>query len=128
MEMYKELGDQGHRDEGDWAIVLSGVPSNIIHVEREEDDRRAHIIPSNFADAEQEEDGAWRNHMAIGGQIEEGLSQVMDLFSQAYHNASNVSVLFAHSQYYKFVFRSCFFMRLPTCSNSCPCRGRRMKG
>jgi hypothetical protein len=100
----------------------------IAPAEREEvDDWRAYVIPSDFADAEREEGDAWRNHMAVGGQIEEGLSRVVDLFSRAYHNASNVSVLFAHSQYYKFVFRLCVFTRLPTCSNSYPCRGRRMK-
>ena len=66
-EMYEELGDQGHSDEGDWAIVQSGVPSEPTHAEREGDDWRAHIIPSDFADAEQEEGDAWRNHMAVGG-------------------------------------------------------------
>ena len=95
-EMYEELGDQGHSDEGDWAIVWSGVPSDIAHAKREEDDWRAHVAPSDFANAEREEDDAWRNHMAVGGQIEEGLSRTMDLFSKAYHDSSSVSVLFVH--------------------------------
>ena len=51
--------------------------------------------------------------MAIGCQIEEGLSRVMDLFSQAYHNASNVCVLFAHSRYYKYVSLICFLPLFP---------------
>ncbi|XP_039812117.1 uncharacterized protein LOC120675093 [Panicum virgatum] len=89
MEMYEEIGDQGHSDEDDWAIVRSGVPSDITHAEREEEDWWAHVVPSDFADAERQEDDAWRNHMAVGGQIEEGLSRVVDLFSQVYHNASN---------------------------------------
>ena len=67
----------------------------------------------HFADAEQEEGDAWHNHMAVGGQIEEGLSWVVDLFSKAYHDASNVSVLFAYSWYYKYVFLTCFLPPFP---------------
>ena len=122
--MYEELGGDNN-----WVIVQSGAPSDIAHTEHGGgSDWWAYTIPSDFADADQEEGDAWRNHMAVGGQIEEGLSRVMDLFLKAYHDSRNVSVPFAHSQYYKFVFCLCFFTRLPTCSNSCPCRGRIMKG
>ena len=125
--MYEELGDQGHSVEGDWAIVRSGVPSDIAHAEREGDDWRAHVVPSDFADAEREEGDAWRNHMAVGGQIEEGLSRIVDLFSKAYHDSSSVSVLFVHFRYCEFSFLSCLFTRLPIYSNCCPCRGRRTR-
>jgi hypothetical protein len=126
-EMYEELGDQGRSVEGDWAIVRSGVPSDIAHTEREGDDWRAHVVPSDFADAEREEGDAWRDHMAVGGQIEEGLSRIVDLFSKAYHDSSNVSVLFVHFRYCEFAFLSCLFTRLPIYSNCCPCRGRRTR-
>ena len=69
----------------------------------------------------------WRNHMTVGGQIEEGLSWAVDLFSKAFHDSSNVSVLFAHCRYYGHVFLLCFFTCLPIRSNCCPCRGRRTK-
>ena len=51
--------------------------------------------------------------MAVAGQIEEDLSQVVDLFSKAYHDASNVSVLFVYSQYYKHVFLTRFLPPFP---------------
>ena len=122
--MYKELGSDDN-----WAIVQSEAPSDIARTELGGGgDWRAYTIPSDFADAEQEEGDAWRNHMAVGGQIEEGLSRVVDLFSKVYHDSSNVSVLFAHFRYYGNVFFSCFFTRLPICSNCCPCRGRRTRG
>ena len=126
-EMNEELGDQGHSDESDWAIVRSGVPSDIAHAEREEDHWWAHVVPSDFADAEREEDDAWRNHMAVGGQIEEGLSRIVEFFSKAYHDSSSVSFLFVHFRYCEFAFLSCLFTRLPIYSNCCPCQGRRTR-
>ena len=90
--MYEELGSDDN-----WAIVQSGAPSDIARAEQGGGgDWRAYTIPSDFADAEQEEGDAWRNHMAIGSQIEEGLSREMDLFSKVYHDSSSVSVLFVH--------------------------------
>ena len=59
---------EGLGDEGDWAIVQSGAPSEPAHDEREEDsDWRTHVVPSDFADAEREEGDAWRHHMTVGG-------------------------------------------------------------
>jgi len=43
--MYEELGDDDN-----WAIVRSGVPSDITHTE-------------------QEGGNAWRNHMAVGARL-----------------------------------------------------------
>ena len=44
----------------DWVVVQSGVPSNFVHVEREEDDAwRARVIPLDFTHAEREERDAW---------------------------------------------------------------------
>ena len=122
-QMYEELGSDDN-----WVIIQSGAPSDIAHTEQGGGDWRAYTIRSDFADAEQEEGDTWRNHMAVGGQIEEGLSRIVDLFSKVYHDSSNVSVLFVHFRYCEFAFLSCLFTRLPTCSNSCPCRGRRVKG
>ena len=117
-QMYEELGSDDN-----WAIVQSGAPSDITCTEQGGGggDWRAYTIPSDFTDAEQEEGDAWRNHMAVGGQIEEGLSRIVDLFSKAYHDSSSVSVLFVHFRYCEFAFLSCLFTRLPIYSNCCPC-------
>ena len=70
-QLYEELGSDDN-----WAIVQSGAPSNIARTEQGGGgDWRAYTIPSDFADAEQDEGDAWRNHMAVGGQIEEGLPE-----------------------------------------------------
>ena len=108
-QVYEELGGDNN-----WVIVQSGAPSDIAQTEQGGGgDWRAYTIPSDFADAEREEGDAWRNHIAIGGQIEEYLSHIVDLFSKAYHDASNVSVLFTYSRYYKFVFLTCFIPPFP---------------
>ena len=68
--MYEELGSDDN-----WGIIQSGAPSDIARTEQGGGgDWRAYTIPSDFADAEQEEGDARCNHMAVGGQIEEGLS------------------------------------------------------
>ena len=56
--MYEDLGDQGHSDEGDCAIVRSEVPSEATHAEGGGSDWRAYVIPSDLADAEREEGDA----------------------------------------------------------------------
>ena len=122
-QMYEELGSDDN-----WAIIQSGGPLDIARTEQGGGgDWRAYTIPSDFADAEQEEGDAWHNHMVVRGQIEEGLSWIVYLFSKAYHDSSNVSVLFAHFRYCEFAFLSCLFTRLPIYSICCPCRGRRTR-
>jgi len=105
--MYEELArDEGHGDVGDWAIVRSAVLSEPVPAGfRDSGDWRSYVIPSESDDAEREEEEAWEN-LTVWGQVEEGLSKVMDLVSKVLHTSSEVSVFVCPFS----VLRVCFHL------------------